>query len=186
MGRPPRRPDQEARIRRRLTILIALFAVAACAAVPALAAGGRVNVPKKLGTLVDKVESRSGLPVLLPSYMRVDVAPSRIHGTASSTKRSYDLELGVGRGCHGATACFVAAFFGRRGAQPALRRKVKLAHGIIGRFKPITCGASCSPSEIQWVEDGVLYDIQYKGVGQSGEKATMIGLANSAIRHGKR
>ena len=46
------------------------------------------------------------------------------------------------------------------------------------------CGASCSPAFIQWRENGVLYEIEFKGATK--EKPTMIALANSAIRGGDR
>jgi hypothetical protein len=80
----------------------------------------------------------------------------------------------------------VAAFFGERGAKPAFRKKASLARGITGYWKGLTCGASCSPGEIQWVQGGVLYDIQFKGVTPGGEKKTLVGLANQAIKGGSR
>ena len=185
MGPPLRPLGQETPIRRSLTIIIALIALAAVA-VPALAAGGSVDVPRKFKTLIPKVSSKSGIPVLLPSRVYSYVAPSRVFGSGSATRKSYDLELGVTRQCNGANACFVAAFLATRGGKPAFRTKVSLIRGITGYFKPVTCGASCSPAFVQWVQGGVLYEIEYKGASQSKEKSTMVALANSAIRHGKR
>ena len=46
-----------------------------------------------------------------------------------------------------------------RGAPPAFKRTVSLARGITGYFKPVTCGASCSPAFVQWKQGGVLYEI---------------------------
>lgn len=62
---------------------------------------------------------------------------------------------------------------------------MSLTQGITGYVKPVTCGASCSPAFIQWKENGVLYEIENKGVGKT-EKRSMVKLANSAIRHGAR
>jgi hypothetical protein len=158
--------------------------VACAAAVPAFAAGGKVNVPAKFKTLIPKVEKKSGLSVRLPSRLHAYVKPSRTYPTGSATRKSYLLDLGAAPGCHGATACFIASFSGERGGTPAFKRTVSLTRGITGYFKPVTCGASCSPSFIQWKENGVLYEIEFKGATK--EKRTMIALANSAIRGGDR
>lgn len=165
-------------------MLIAGLAVVAFA-VPALAASGNVDVPKKFETLIPKVEKKSGLSVRLPSTIHVFVKPSRTFADGSATKKSYFLELDAARSCHGANACFLASFSGQRGGTPAFKRTVSLTGGITGYFKPVTCGASCSPAFIQWKENGVLYEIENKGVGKN-EKKSMVKLANSAIRGGDR
>jgi hypothetical protein len=171
-------------IRRLLTILIAVVAVAAVA-VPAIAAPDSVNVPRKFKKLIPKVSKKTGLPVLLPSKLRAFGAPSRVFGTGSASRRNYGLELGFGKDCNGATACFVAAFFATKGAKPDFKQKVKLTDGHTGYFKPITCGASCSPAVIQWRQHHALYEIQYKPASKK-EKRAMARLANSAIEHGAR
>jgi hypothetical protein len=164
-------------MRRFLLVVAALLAVA----VPASAATS-VNVPSKLGSVLPKTRSKSGIAVRLPSRVSVDVSASRVHGALEQvSKGQYHLSLGVGSGCHEATACFVAAFFGRSHAGLDIKRKVALARGIEGRFRPITCGASCSAAEIQWKQGSVAYAIQYKGT-----KSQMVALANSAIRGGAR
>jgi hypothetical protein len=167
-----------------ITPLIALVAVVAVA-VPALAASGDVNVPKKFSALIPKVKKKSGLAVRLPSKIHVFVKPSKTFADGSSTKKSYFLELDAAKSCHGANACFLASFSGTRGGTPAFKRTVSLRGGITGYFKPVTCGASCSPAFIQWKEGGVLYEIENKGVGKN-EKKSMVALANSAIRGGDR
>jgi hypothetical protein len=132
--------------------------------------------------VLPKTRSKSGIAVRLPSQVSVDVSASRVRGAIEQvSKGQYHLSLGVGSDCHESTACFVAAFFGRKGAGLDIKRKVSLARGIEGRFRPITCGASCSAAEIQWKQGGVAYAIQFKG-----KKAAMVALANSAIRGGAR
>jgi hypothetical protein len=153
--------------------------------VPALAAEGDVNVPKKFSALVTKVKSKSGLAVRLPSKIHVFVKPSRTFANSTITKKRYFLSLDAAKGCNGSNACFLASFSGERGGTPAFKRTVSLTHGITGYFKPITCGASCSPAFIQWKEGSVLYEIENKGVGKN-EKKGMVALANSAIRGGDR
>jgi len=84
----------------------------------------------------------------------------------------YSLGIAAARNCGGATACFVADFSAQRGEDPHYTRKVRLTGGRKGYFKPLTCGASCSPPVIEWVEDD--------------ERKRLRQMANSAIRHGAR
>jgi hypothetical protein len=164
-------------MRNLFLLLAALLAVA----VPATAATS-VSAPSKLSSVLPKTRSKSGIAVRLPSRVSVDVSGSRVHGAIEDVgKGQYHLSLGIGRGCHEATACFLAAFFGRKGAGLDIKRKVSLARGIQGRFRPITCGASCSAAEIQWKQGGVAYAIQFKG-----NKKQLVAMANSAIRGGAR
>jgi hypothetical protein len=165
---------------RRLLLVFSLLA--ALVAVPALAASS-VDVPAKLDSVLPKVRSKSKIPVRLPSSVdSLGVKPSRVRGSVEQVSSGqYHLALGVGSGCHEATACFVAAFFGRKGAALDIKRKVSLARGITGRYQPISCGASCAAAEIQWKQSSVAYAIQFKGT-----KKQMVALANSAIRGGAR
>ena len=163
-----------------LALLLALAALA----VPAHAATTNVDVPKKFSRLIPDVEKRSGISVRLPATVKSYAR--RTYADAFSTRKSYTLDLGAAPSCGGATACYIASFSGTRGARPAFRRKVQLARGITGYFKPVTCGASCSPSFVQWKEGRVLYEIAYKGAPERRERATMVALANSAIRGGDR
>ena len=170
--------------------LLAVTAAATAAiAVPAFAVSSpshKVDVPAKFKTLIPKVEAKSGISARLPSSIPSYVKSSRTFPTASSTRKSYDLELGAGKNCNGANACFIAAFLATEHGKPAFKRTVSLANGITGYFKPVTCGASCSPAFIQWKENGVLYEIELKGLASSKEKSGMKALANSAIRAGDR
>jgi hypothetical protein len=173
-------------LRRPLALLIAVVALVAVA-VPAFGASeGYVNVPKKFKSLIPKVKARSGLAVRLPSRVHVFVNPTKTFADRSATKKSYFLELDAAKSCHGANVCFLASFSGERGGKPAFKRKVSLVHGITGYFKPITCGASCSPAFMQWKEHKVLYEIELKGLPSNKERSGMTKLANSAIRGGDR
>lgn len=163
---------------------LALLLALAGLAVPAFAASTTVDVPHKFRTLIPKVEKKSGVSVRLPATIKSYV--KRTYADSFATRKSYTLDLGAARGCHGATACFIASFSGERGARPAFKRTVQLTRGITGYFKPVTCGASCSPSFIQWKEGRVLYEIEYKGAPERKQRSTMVALANSAIRGGDR
>jgi hypothetical protein len=172
-------------VRRPLLLLIACAALVALA-VPAFAASeGDVNVPAKFKSLLPKVKAKSGLAVRLPDKIHVFLNPKKTFADATATKKSYFLELDAAKSCHGANACFLAGFSAVRGGKPAYKKTVSLTRGITGYFKPVTCGASCSPATIQWKQGKVLYEIQNKGAVKP-EKAGMAKLANSAIRGGKR
>jgi hypothetical protein len=60
---------------------------------------------------------------------------------------------------------------------------VTLAHGLKGHYQPLSCGASCAPPSIAWIQRGVRYEIQAKALG--GRKA-FVAMADSAIAHGDR
>jgi hypothetical protein len=172
-------------VRRPLLLLIACAAVVAVA-VPAFAASeGDVNVPAKFKALIPKVKAKSGLHVRLPSKIHVFLNPKKTYADGSATKKSYVLELDAAKSCHGANVCFLASFSGERGGRPAFKKTVSLIRGITGYFRGVSCGASCAPAFIQWKQGGVLYEIENKGVGKN-EKATMVKLANSAIKGGSR
>jgi hypothetical protein len=168
-------------MRRYLLVLTALAAIAAVA-VPAFAAS-RVNVPREFKSKLSSIKSKSGVPVLLPTRVSSPRPADEVFGTVERVRSGrYHLALGVGRGCHEATACFIASFFAQRGMAPNPKyRRVELAQGIVGRFRPIRCGASCSAAKVQWRQGGVAYEIQYKG-----NRRQMVRLANSAINAGPR
>src|SRR4051794_32052476 len=150
---------------RRSPLLLTLTAFAALAlAAPAVAGDSAIVKPPSIfAPKLEKVRSKSGLDVYVPSRLRVYTKASRVRGTATASDGTYDLQLGVGR-CGGANACYLANFYAIKGEQPAFARRVSLSGGRNGYWKPITCGASCSPAAIQWLEDDVLYEIATKGV----------------------
>jgi hypothetical protein len=172
---------------RTLAVLIGAVAAIALLAAPATAGDTAVVKPPALFEKnLPNVKTKSGIDVFLPSRLRVFTKASRVRPRAVARDGSYDLQLGIGRRCNGANVCFVASFTGTRGEEPALGRRVRLDDGHRGYWKDITCGASCSPAEIQWVENDVLYTIATKGVTEKNVKRTLVKLANSAINAGPR
>jgi hypothetical protein len=146
-----------------------------------------VSPPKIFAPKLEKVRTKSGLDVLLPSRVRVYVKASRVAGKAVATDGRYDLQLGVGRRCNGANVCFLASFGAVRGEQPSTEgTRVKLFGGRTGYFFPVSCGASCSPASIEWLEGDVLYSIATKGVTENRERSTLVKLANEAVKAGPR
>ena len=118
----------------------------------------------------------SKIPVRVPARLNLDYDKG-LYGQGGGDRRSFFVTLAATRRC-GANACSLGSISGERGGTPSFRRTVALANGITGYFKPLSCGGSCSPPQIQWIQGGVLYDIQAKVI--SGRR-DLVRAANSAI-----
>ena len=153
-----------------LTALLA-FAAAAPAAV--------YDVSRVLRDDVKRVAKRTDVPIRLPARLNLDYDKG-VFGSGSGSKRRYAFGIDATDVC-GANVCFLAQLSGERGGTPAFKRTVQLTDGITGYYKPLTCGGSCSPPMIQWLQGGVLYSIQAK-IGSSKPKRSIVRAANSAIR----
>ena len=149
-------------------------------AVTAALAAPQVDVPELFAEQLPDVKDKTEIAVLLPQTMP-DLF-DEYFADATARKRAYDFDLAAAPDCFGANVCFVATFTGEKGGQPSGRRRVELARGRIGRFQPLSCGASCSPPSISWRERGATYEIQAK----VDRKRQLIRMANSAIRNGPR
>jgi hypothetical protein len=158
---------------------------AAVLAVPA-AGGTTVSVPSLFKGKVAHARRVSGLAVLLPRRLDAGVPARRLSATANARRGHYTLEIGIGRDCRGADACFVAAFLADRGGRAAGGSRVSLARGRIGHFHPRSCGASCAAPDIEWVEHRVLYTIQDRVPNDRRARAVLKALASSAILAGPR
>jgi hypothetical protein len=174
------------RPRARLALAAAALAAAgACVDSTQARSGGaarEVDVRAALGPQVARVAARSRVPVRLPRSLPLDY-DGRVYGSGAATRRGWELSLAGAPRC-GANACFLASFAAERGGRLAFSRRVRLAGGRSGAYKPLTCGASCAPPEIQWLQDGVRYSIQAKlGVaGAARQRAALVRAANEAIR----
>jgi hypothetical protein len=153
-------------------------------ALTAALAAPTVDLPELFAGELDRIEPKTDVPILLPQTMPDefdDYFPSGF-----GRERRWGLQLGAAEGCGGATACFIASFSGRKGGKPFGQRTVTLARGRVGRFKPLSCGASCSPPSIEWKERGATYSIQAKVATEATELRAFKRMANSAIRNGPR
>ena len=161
---------------------VAVAVVPVLTAAPALATRlYSINVPASLGHFL--TAARHGpVPVLLPSHLVANVRRAYLSGAA--TRRGYTLGLDAAPNCHQATACFLAYFSAIRGGQLVGGKRVAL-NGRVGRFYDLSCGASCSPPQVMWIEHGALYVIQ-ANVETSHLQGAMVALANSAISAGPR
>ena len=139
----------------------AFLAVAFLLLLPAAAPARTLDLPTLFEDVLPQVKEQTEVPVLLPQ--RSDSA-ARAQPPRSSSPTSAP----------------------SAGEDPHYTRKVRLTGGRTGYFKPLTCGASCSPPVIEWVEDDVLYWIQAHAGTKKQEKKRLRQMANSAIRHGAR
>jgi hypothetical protein len=157
-----------------------LPALAVCLATAAAADAKTVDVPKLLRTAIPQARG-GGVPVLLPARMNLDYS-GRVYAGGGGGNDQYALFLDARRRC-GGDACSLATFTGEQGKPLGFETNVTLARGVRGAYKPLSCGASCSPPAIMWIQRGVRYEIQAKALG--GRRA-FVRMANSAIRAGAR
>lgn len=149
-------------------------------ALSAPAAGARtIDVPQRFATQLARAHAQTTVPILLPQTMRSDFR--RFFAEGRATASAWRFDLAAARDCHQATACSIAEFKGVRDGRPSARRTIRLAGGRTGYYRPVSCGASCSPAEIEWRERHTLFSIQAKVV-----KRELVRMANSAIRNGPR
>ena len=156
-------------------------------ALPAVAAADTYDVPEALGPELGHVVHRAGVAVLVPESIALD-HDGPVYAFGGASRDGYTLSLAADPNCGGATACFLADFSAERGGRPFGSRRVRLARGIRGRFKPLSCGASCSPPSVSWRQRGVMYQFTAK-VDRStnaGQRRALVRAANSAIRRGPR
>jgi hypothetical protein len=162
----------------------AVLALALLLLAPSAASAKAIDLPELFANVLPKVKSKTEVPVLLPQTYISDAKKHVPSG--SGRKRGYTLSIAAIRDCGGATACFIADLRAQRGEDPHFTREIALTGGRTGFFKPLTCGASCSPPIIEWVEDDVLYSIQAHAGTKKQEKRRLRKMANSAIRRGPR
>lgn len=167
---------------RRLAFLTALLALLVAA--PAWAATYVYEIPKLVRKPLIAVKKGTEIPVLLPS--RLTTEHRKLFSEGRGRANRYEFEIGAVRNCGTATACHVAGFRARRAGKPSNTKKVKLAKGRSGYFRPTRCGASCGAPSLEWVQDGVLYEVEAKLGTQRTERKILVRLANSAIRNGAR
>jgi hypothetical protein len=167
-----------------MRLTLATLAALVTLAVPATASARSYDVPAQFRTVLPRVKAKTRLPVLLPDSMPYE--DTTLYASGSGHRRSWELSLAAAPGCGGATACFVASFWAQKGGQPSGTRRVTLRGGRTGWFRPLSCGASCSPPTIAWREHRAAYWIQANVGTQATERRILVRMANQAIRAGRR
>jgi hypothetical protein len=121
--------------------------------------------------------------VLLPATMPLDAAHLYAGGGRSGS--GYDLMIGAVRGCRDADACFVAEFTAARTSN-VFGQRVKVRGASRAGFVSLSCGASCSPPQIDFVVRGVRYTIQANLKTSRADRAALVQAAQAAIAVGPR
>jgi len=148
------------------------------------------RLPAVFTAVLADVKAECDLPVLLPSELPKPIADAQ-HALMQETTADrysiglyYELEIG--------DAGYAATFSGEskpKYSASELGRRVGLAHGISGFFRPVSCGGSCAPANLWWEENGMLYNVQLRLSASNSERSqqdTITAVANSAILAGPR
>jgi hypothetical protein len=172
---------------RRLLIAVCLTvgALAGAAFAGAAPAGPTTSLPSLFAHQIHAVNSAGHAPaVLLPRSMPLDAKHEFASGGPAGS--GYALSVGAVKRCDGADACFVAGFTAVTGGK-VFGTRVTVRGAARAGFHPLSCGASCSPPQVDFVVHGVLYTIQanLKKTKQT-DRAVLIAAAQAAISAGPR
>ena len=151
-----------------------------------------VSIPKTLSSVLSEVKAKSHIAVLLPSTLSEPVADAKYPVIEKASEDEYAISLyyqpDIGNA--GFAALFTAQANPNYEPQELPNiRKVELSKGILGYFRPVSCGGSCAPANLWWKEDRVLYQIQLKlssTVPEKDQQSVLAAAANSAILAGPR
>jgi hypothetical protein len=176
---------------RRSALLLTLAAVLAGGGAPPVHAAP-APVAKVLQPTLKKLKARTKLPILLPSVFPIQTLDARpLYPVVSAKAKRWDVVLGFVPGCNGANVCAA----GNLSVQMTTRRltsadgqKVRLRGGVVGRYRPLSCGASCSAPSIAFRAKGVIVTYQAKLRLQEGEsdRRALVKVADSALAGGLR
>lgn len=169
---------------RRLIMTAAALLVAGAMAVSVSSAATQPTLPALFAHQIAAINrAPHAPPVLLPRSMGLDA--KRLVPSGGAQRTGYDLEIGAVKHCGGANACFVAGFTAAT-AGKVFGRRVTVKGASRAGFTPLSCGASCSPPQIDFVWHGVLYTIQANLKTKQTDRAALIAAAQSAISAGPR
>jgi uncharacterized protein YecT (DUF1311 family) len=156
------------------------------------AGGASQSLPEGFTSSVRAVKAKTRVPILLPSTLPDPIGKAKDTVVQSVAEDSYAIslyyELGIG------DAGFAANFAAQ--AKPdytpedlANVQRTALAQGLIGFFRPVSCGGSCAPANLWWQQNGTLYQIQLKlssAISERDQLKALTAAANSAITAGPR
>lgn len=150
------------------------------------------SLPEPFASVLPEIKAKSRLPVLLPSELSQPIRGAKHAVVERASDNEYAItlyyELGIG------DAGFAASFEAQ--ADPDYDpqdlgniRKVELSHGLLGYFRPVSCGGSCAPANIWWKDGRVLYQIQLgfpSTLREGDQQKAITAAADSAILAGRR
>jgi hypothetical protein len=156
-------------------------------AVSVLSAQQAAQANDVLTSVIPELKSQTSVPILLPERLPT-LAKETYYANPKGDAAGYTIRLESNPDCDGANACFLGMLRAKRCGKFSFPEVVKLGETATGRFKPTSCGGSCSSAAIEWKYEGVLYTAQLSlHTGSEREARTeMIDLAKSALRLGPR
>lgn len=138
-------------------------------------------------SVLTEVNAKTRIPVFLPAELPKPFCDARNAMVEKATPDEYAVGLyyDLGKG----NAGFAASFAGKDNPPYSPRelanvREVKLSGGIVGLFRPVSCGGSCAPANLWWRRKGLLYQVQLKlpaTLSNEEQKRIITAIANSAI-----
>lgn len=163
-------------------ISLAFVLVASAALFPAVQQNSPAQVFRPA---IDEIRNKVQIPVLLPSKLPSAI-PERDIKLASGTVSESGYSIGLYYSEIGSGATFAANFGGSKQVFRDLpnTRRVRLANGSEGLFRPVSCGGSCAPANLWWEQNGVMYQIQLKLSSTTNEKEQeklLVETANSVV-----
>jgi uncharacterized protein YecT (DUF1311 family) len=154
--------------------------------------GALQSSPEGFASSVRTVKAKTRVSILLPSVLPDPIGKAKHTVVQSVAEDGYAIslfyELGIG------DAGFAANFTGQ--AKPnytpedlANVERTPLAQGLIGFFRPVSCGGSCAPANLWWQQNGTLYQIQLQlssALSEQDQQKALTAAADSAITAGPR
>jgi hypothetical protein len=150
------------------------------------------SLPDALASALTEVKARSSVVVLLPSRVSWHLVGAKYAVVEKAAKNEYAISLyyKLGIGDAGFAALFAAEVHpGYAPGELGNFRKVKLSKGLVGYFRPVSCGGSCAPANLWWEEDLNLYHIQLvlpPSLREADQQNDLVAIANSSILAGPR
>ena len=165
----------------------AAWLLVCCFVVSVLSAQQSVASPDALAALIPELKSQTSIPILLPQRLPA-LAEKDYYAHAKGDADGYTIRLESDPDCDGANACFLGMLRAKRGGRFSFPEVVRLGETASGRFKPTSCGGSCSSAAVEWKYRDVLYSAQLNLHTDSEREARieMIDLAKTAVRLGPR
>ena len=178
-------------MRARLTAVFLVAAFCNMGSRPSHGLPAEKPLPNIFVSVLAEVKAKTNITVLLPTELPEPfryAAHAMVKAKADEYAVILYYELGVG------DAGFAASLLANNNSSYSPRelpnvQKVKLASGIVGFFRPVSCGGSCAPANLWWERGTVLYDIQLRLPSTLSEKKQqniITEVANSAILAGPR
>jgi hypothetical protein len=151
-----------------------------------------IILPEGLVSAQAEVKAKSRIAVLLPSELPQLLVKAKYAIVATASKDEYVISLyyKLGVGDSGFAAFFAANAHPNYGPEDIENvSEVKLSRGLVGYFRPISCGGSCAPANLWWEDNQILYQIQLNlssALPEHAQQRAIITAVDSAILAGPR